>query len=152
MSGRPVVPGPDTLILGIETSCDETAAALVMGGTDVVSSVVSTQIDLHAQYGGVVPEIASRAHLDMLNPIIARAIVEAGVDERRIDRVEAIISSMTLPERARPDIINGSRRRRIAQGSGTTVQEVNQLLAQFKQMQKLMKRMGKGGLPPMLGV
>jgi N6-L-threonylcarbamoyladenine synthase len=91
MSGRPVVPGPDTLILGIETSCDETAAALVMGGTDVVSSVVSTQIDLHAQYGGVVPEIASRAHLDMLNPIIARAIVEAGVDERRIDAVACTV-------------------------------------------------------------
>ena len=91
MSRRPVVPGPDTLILGIETSCDETAAALVMGGTDVVSSVVSTQIDLHAQYGGVVPEIASRAHLDMLNPIIARAIVEAGVDERRIDAVACTV-------------------------------------------------------------
>jgi N6-L-threonylcarbamoyladenine synthase len=91
MSGRPVVPGPDTLILGIETSCDETAAALVMGGTDVVSSVVSTQIDLHAQYGGVVPEIASRAHLDMLNPIVARAIVEAGVDERRIDAVACTV-------------------------------------------------------------
>ena len=75
------------------------------------------------------------------------------VDERRIDRVEAIISSMTMPERSRPDIINGSRRRRIAEGSGTTVQEVNQLLAQFKQMQKLMKRMGKGGggMPSMLG-
>ena len=52
-----------------------------------------------------------------------------------------------MPERSRPDIINGSRRRRIATGSGTTVQEVNQLLAQFKQMQKLMKRMGKGGMP-----
>jgi N6-L-threonylcarbamoyladenine synthase len=62
-----------------------------MGGTDVVSSVVSTQIDLHAQYGGVVPEIASRAHLDMLNPIIARAIVEAGVDERRIDAVACTV-------------------------------------------------------------
>jgi signal recognition particle subunit SRP54 len=82
----------------------------------------------------------------------ATKMKDVQVDERRIDRVEAIISSMTLSERARPDIINGSRRRRIATGSGTTVQEVNQLLAQFKQMQKLMKRMGKGGLPPMLGV
>ena len=63
-----------TIVLGIETSCDETAAALVMGGHDVLSSVVSTQVDLHAQYGGVVPEIASRAHLDLLNPVIARAI------------------------------------------------------------------------------
>ena len=80
-----------TLVLGIETSCDETAAALVMGGYDVVSSAVSTQIDLHAQYGGVVPEIASRAHLDLLNPMIARTIVEAGVSEERIDAVACTV-------------------------------------------------------------
>lgn len=81
----------DTLILGIETSCDETAAALVMGGSDVVSSVVSSQIELHATFGGVVPEIASRAHLELLNPVIARAVVEAGVDERRIDAVACTV-------------------------------------------------------------
>ncbi len=80
-----------TLVLGIETSCDETAAALVMGGYDVVSSAVSTQVDLHAQFGGVVPEIASRAHLDLLNPMIARAIVEAGVSEERIDAVACTV-------------------------------------------------------------
>ena len=80
-----------TLVLGIETSCDETAAALVMGGQDVVSSVVSSQVDLHARYGGVVPEIASRAHLDTLNPVVARAIVEAGVPESRIDAVACTI-------------------------------------------------------------
>ena len=78
-------------MLGIETSCDETAAALVLGGNDIASSVVSSQIDLHAAFGGVVPEIASRAHLDLLNPVIARAIVEAGVDERRIDAVACTI-------------------------------------------------------------
>jgi N6-L-threonylcarbamoyladenine synthase len=80
-----------TLVLGIETSCDETAAALVMGGYDVVSSAVSTQVDLHAQFGGVVPEIAGRAHLDMLNPMIARAIVEAGVGAERIDAVACTV-------------------------------------------------------------
>ena len=91
-SGRPSRPVDEhTLVLGIETSCDETAAALVLGGDDVASSVVSTQVDLHAQYGGVVPEIASRAHLDMLNPIVARAIVEAGVPESRIDAVACTI-------------------------------------------------------------
>lgn len=84
---RTVVPDENTLVLGIETSCDETAAALVMGGNDVVSSVVSSQIEVHADFGGVVPEIASRAHLDALNPVIARTIVEAGVDESRIDAV-----------------------------------------------------------------
>ncbi len=77
----------DTMVLGIETSCDETAAALVMGGNDVVSSVVSSQTEIHADFGGVVPEIASRAHLETLNPVVARAIVEAGIDERRIDAV-----------------------------------------------------------------
>jgi N6-L-threonylcarbamoyladenine synthase len=80
-----------TIVLGIETSCDETAAALVMGGHDVLSSVVSTQVDLHAQYGGVVPEIASRAHLDLLNPVVARAIVEAGIEPERIDAVACTI-------------------------------------------------------------
>lgn len=78
-----------TVILAIETSCDETAAAVVMGGNDVLSSVVSTQIDLHAQYGGVVPEIAGRAHLDLLNPVITQAIRESGIDERRINAVAA---------------------------------------------------------------
>ena len=80
-----------TLVLGIETSCDETAAALVMGGNDVVSSAVSTQVDLHAQFGGVVPEIASRAHLDLVNPMVAQAIVEAGVAESRIDAVACTV-------------------------------------------------------------
>jgi N6-L-threonylcarbamoyladenine synthase len=80
-----------TLVLGIETSCDETAAALVLGGYDIASSVVSSQIDQHSAFGGVVPEIASRAHLDLINPVIARAIVEAGVDERRIDAVACTV-------------------------------------------------------------
>ena len=71
---------PDTAILGIETSCDETAAAVVLGGHVVRSSVVSSQVDIHARYGGVVPEIASRAHVDLLAPVIAEALVEAGVE------------------------------------------------------------------------
>ncbi len=90
-SPTPLTVDESTLVLGIETSCDETAAALVLGGHDVVSSVVSTQVDLHADFGGVVPEIASRAHLDVLNPVIARTIVEAGVDEERIDAVACTV-------------------------------------------------------------
>jgi len=85
------LPGPDTIVLGIETSCDETAAACVMGGADVLSSVVSSQVDLHAQYGGVVPEIASRAHLELITPVIARAMVEAGVVDSRVDAVAATV-------------------------------------------------------------
>jgi N6-L-threonylcarbamoyladenine synthase len=72
-------------ILGIETSCDETAAAIVEGGTTVLSSVVSSQVDLHARYGGVVPEIASRAHVDLLVPVVAQAFVEAGLSDRPRD-------------------------------------------------------------------
>jgi tRNA N6-adenosine threonylcarbamoyltransferase len=86
-----VVVGPDTVVLGIETSCDETAAALVMGGDDILSSVVSSQIELHAVFGGVVPEVASRAHLDLLNPVVARAIVEAGVEDHRIDAIACTV-------------------------------------------------------------
>ncbi len=76
---------------------------------------------------------------------------DLNLDDRQIDRVEAIIKSMTLQERRHPEIINGSRRRRIASGSGTSVQEVNQLLSQFKQMRKLMKQMGRGGMPALFG-
>ena len=70
------------------------------------------------------------------------------VDERQIDRVEAIILSMTPAERRNPKLLDGSRRRRIAGGSGTNVQTVNQLLSQFRQMQKMMKQMGKSGKVP----
>jgi N6-L-threonylcarbamoyladenine synthase len=72
-------------ILGIETSCDETAAAVVADGSQVLSSVVSSQIDIHARYGGVVPEIAGRAHVDLLTPVIAEALVEAGLDARGVE-------------------------------------------------------------------
>jgi N6-L-threonylcarbamoyladenine synthase len=67
-------------ILGIETSCDETAAAVVVDGREVCSSIVSSQVDLHARFGGVVPEIASRAHVELVGPVIADALGEAGVD------------------------------------------------------------------------
>jgi N6-L-threonylcarbamoyladenine synthase len=77
------------LILGIETSCDETAAAVVAGGTEVLSSVVSSQVDIHARYGGVVPEVASRAHVELLTPVIAQALVEAGVEGRDLSGVAA---------------------------------------------------------------
>jgi N6-L-threonylcarbamoyladenine synthase len=78
-------------ILGIETSCDETAAAVVADGSDVLSSVVSSQVDLHARFGGVVPEIASRAHVELLTPVMAEALVEAGLDGEGIGAVAATI-------------------------------------------------------------
>jgi signal recognition particle subunit SRP54 len=71
------------------------------------------------------------------------------VDEREMDRIEAIILSMTPQERRRPELIKGSRRLRIAKGSGTNVQQVNQLVKQFGQMRKMMKQLGKGRMPDM---
>jgi N6-L-threonylcarbamoyladenine synthase len=79
------------LVLGIETSCDETAAAVVAHGTEVRSSVVSSQIDLHAEFGGVVPEIASRSHVELLTPVVADALVEAGVEGRDVAAVAATV-------------------------------------------------------------
>jgi len=69
------------------------------------------------------------------------------IDDNQIKRVEAIISSMTLQERRDPNVLNASRRRRIATGSGTSVQELNALLSQFKQMQKMMKQFSTGRMP-----
>ena len=74
-------------VLGIETSCDETAAAVVSEGRIVRSSVVSSQIDLHARFGGVVPEIAGRAHVELLMPAVAEAMARAGLE--RPDAVAA---------------------------------------------------------------
>ena len=80
-----------TRVLGIETSCDETAAAVVVDGRHVLSSVVSSQVELHARFGGVVPEIASRAHVELLTPVIARALIEAGIGDDHVDAVGATV-------------------------------------------------------------
>ena len=64
-------------ILSIETSCDETAAAVVKNGREVLSNVISSQIDLHTLYGGVVPEIASRKHIEKINQVVEQALSEA---------------------------------------------------------------------------
>ncbi|MGZ4431960.1 MAG: signal recognition particle protein, partial [Gaiellales bacterium] len=85
-------------------------------------------------------------------PGVGRQIKNMRVDERQIDRVEAIILSMTPSERRNPRIIDGSRRRRIAAGSGNNVQSVNQLLSQFRQVQKMMKQVGKGKMPQFPGL
>jgi len=90
------------------------------------------------------------AMLDKLPAELARAAQGATVDERRIARIEGIINSMTPAERARPEILKASRKRRVASGAGATVQEVNQLLAQFEQAQKMMKMAAKGGMQKML--
>ena len=88
-AGRGSAPAPGGAILGIETSCDETAAAVVAGGKQVLSSVVSSQIDLHARYGGVVPEVAGRAHVERMVPVVSQALVESAVDDSDIAAVGA---------------------------------------------------------------
>jgi N6-L-threonylcarbamoyladenine synthase len=75
------------VILGIETSCDETAAALVTGEGEIRSSVVSSQAELHARYGGVVPEVASRRHLELVTPVIREALADAEASLEDVDRV-----------------------------------------------------------------
>ena len=74
-------------LLGIETSCDETAAAVIEDGTHILSNVVASQATLHAQYGGIVPEIASRQHMITIIPVMRQALHEAGMEARHLDGV-----------------------------------------------------------------
>jgi signal recognition particle subunit SRP54 len=85
-------------------------------------------------------------------PGIGNQLRDVDIDESRLKRVEAIVLSMTPQERRMPHLIDGSRRRRIAGGSGTTIQEVNQLLSARKQMEKMMKQIGKGKMPSLPGM
>ena len=75
------------LILGIETSCDETAAAVVKDGTEILSSIVSSQVAVHHKYGGVVPELASRKHIEAIVPVVNEAIKKSGIDLSQIDAI-----------------------------------------------------------------
>ena len=77
----------EILILAVESSCDETAAAVVRNGREVLSNIISSQIALHTQFGGVVPEIASRKHIEKINQVIEAALLEAGVT---LDDLDAI--------------------------------------------------------------
>lgn len=77
----------DTLILGIESSCDETAAAVLKNGREVLSNVIYSQIDLHTVYGGVVPEIASRKHIEKVIPVVDKALQEANVTLSDLDAI-----------------------------------------------------------------
>ena len=83
----------DVLILAIETSCDETAAAVVKNGREVLSNTIYTQIKLHTMFGGVVPEIASRKHIEKINQVIEEALSEAGTT---LDEIDALMLSRSL--------------------------------------------------------
>ena len=77
----------DIIILGIETSCDETSVAVVKNGREVLSNIINSQIDIHEKYGGVVPEIASRCHTEVINMIYKEALKEANIT---LDEIDAI--------------------------------------------------------------
>ncbi len=76
-----------TTILGIESSCDETAAAVVLDGKTISSNIVASQIDLHAEFGGVFPEVASRAHVEAISTVVNQAMSDAGVDYSQLDAI-----------------------------------------------------------------
>ena len=84
---RPGTRAGERLILGLETSCDETAAALVGQNGAILANVVSSQAELHAKYGGVVPEVASRRHLELVTPVIREALHEAGAQLEHVQRI-----------------------------------------------------------------
>ena len=81
-------------ILAIESSCDETAAAVVNNGREVLSNVISSQIELHKLYGGVVPEIASRKHIEKINQVIEQALKDANMT---LDDIDALVSDAPFP-------------------------------------------------------
>lgn len=85
-------------------------------------------------------------------PGLSGKIKDEDLDEERLMKAKVIIQSMTVKERRNPDIIKGSRRKRIAQGSGTSIQDVNQLLKQFELMKEMMNRMSKGGMKGLKGM
>ena len=88
----------DVLILAIESSCDETAASVVKNGREVLSNTIYTQIALHTQFGGVVPEIASRKHIEKINQVIEQALQEANVRLEDMDAIMAASKPYTLEE------------------------------------------------------
>lgn len=100
--------------------------------------------DLYAQFVQIEKMGNVRSILNMI-PGVAGKIKDEDIDDKKLPHTKAIITSMTKREREKPSIIDGKRKRRIAAGSGTSVEEVNQLLRQFEQMQKMMKQMGLGG-------
>ena len=105
--------GNDKYILAIESSCDETAAAVVKNGRTVLSNVISSQIELHKLYGGVVPEIASRKHIEKINQVIEEALEQADMtleDMDAISRSSAFIILKDILARIILKIRNWSRR------------------------------------------
>ena len=174
VTGAPIkFAGVSEKINGLEVFHPERMAARILGMGDVLSLIEEAQknvdvdeakklakkvksgkgfdlADFKAQIGQMRKMGGLAGLVDKLPAEIARAAKDATIDERRIGRIEGIIDSMTPVERAKPELLKASRKRRIAAGAGVTVQEVNQLLNQFEQTQKMMKMVAKGNLGKMM--
>ena len=174
VTGAPIkFAGVSEKIDGLELFHPERMASRILGMGDVLSLIEGAQKtidvaeasklarkvksgkgfdldDYKAQIGQMRKMGGLAGLVDKLPAEIARAAQGATVDERRIGRIEGIIDSMTPGERAKPEILKASRKRRIAAGAGVSVQEVNQLLNQFEQTQKMMKMVAKGNLQKMM--
>jgi signal recognition particle subunit SRP54 len=153
----------------LEAFHPERIASRILGMGDVVSLVEKAQENIDEKEAKKLAKKVSKGNFDLndlssqLNQMrrmggmdgllgmlpgvgkVKRQMSAANIDEKALDRMQAIISSMTKYEREQPKSLNGSRKRRIATGSGTTVQDINRLLKQFKQMNLMMKRVGKLG-------
>jgi signal recognition particle subunit SRP54 len=174
VTGAPIkFAGVSEKIDGLEAFHPERMASRILGMGDVLSLIEGAQKtidvaeanklarkvksgkgfdldDYKAQIGQMRKMGGLSAMLDKLPAELARAAQGTNVDERKIARVEGIINSMTPTERTKPEILKASRKRRIAAGAGVSVQEVNQLLNQFEQAQKMMKMMATGGMQKMM--
>jgi len=147
----------------LETFHPDRMAGRILGMGDIVSLVEKAQTDIDVEEAAKLEEKMLKNTFDLedfkqqlkqlramgpLGDLMSmipgvKGIKDADIDEKRLTRIEAIINSMTLVERQRPQVLNGSRRKRIAGGSGTKVQDVNQLIKQFQSMRKMMKKFGK---------
>ncbi len=174
VTGAPIkFAGVSEKIDGLEVFHPERMASRILGMGDVLSLIEGAQKSLDVEeahkfarkvksgkgfdlddYKSQIAQMRKMggltAMLDKLPAELARAAQGTAVDERKIGRVEGIINSMTPAERAKPELLKASRKRRIATGAGVSVQEVNQLLNQFEQAQKMMKMVAKGGMQKML--
>jgi signal recognition particle subunit SRP54 len=174
VTGAPIkFAGVSEKIDGLEVFHPERMASRILGMGDVLSLIEGAQKTLDVEeahkfarkvksgkgfdlddYKSQIAQMRKMggltAMLDKLPAELARAAQGTAVDERKIGRVEGIINSMTPAERAKPEILKASRKRRIATGAGVSVQEVNQLLNQFEQAQKMMKMVAKGGMQKMM--
>jgi signal recognition particle subunit SRP54 len=174
VTGAPIkFAGVSEKISGLEVFHPERMASRILGMGDVLSLIEDAQknvdiaeaqklakkvksgkgfdlTDFKAQIGQMRKMGGIAGLVDKLPAELARAAQGAAVDERRIARIEGIINSMTPQERAKPELLKASRKRRVAAGAGVSVQEVNQLLNQFEQTQKMMKMVAKGGMQKMM--